>query len=164
MSRLGVVIMLLTACSGVAETPDGGSSSVPTLGPPGFLETDEPPPPPARDADRVLAGEILYQQHCSECHKPDLSGEPDWMIPKDDGTYKPPPQDSTGHTWHHADQLLLEIIRDGNVNPITVMPLFGGILADNQILDILEFFKSQWGDAERTLQWEVTWRAEQGEG
>jgi len=125
-----MVAAAVTACPVAAEPADTAATTVasdtaPTLAPPGFLVPDETPPPPALDDVRILTGAVLYQQHCAECHKADLSGEPGWMIPNDDGTYKPPPQDSTGHTWHHADQLLLEIVRDGTVDPIASMPTFG---------------------------------------
>ncbi len=156
---IGVVVILgAAACSDAAES----SNTTPaTLAPPSFGETVEVPPLPPLDDARVAAGEALYQQHCASCHKTDLSGEPGWQIPNDDGTLKPQPHDSTGHTWHHDDQLLLETIRDGSVNPISVMPTFGGILSDEEILDILEFFKSQWGEFERGIQWQVTWQKEQ---
>lgn len=161
---LAVVIALIVAACAEAEPDDTVPSTPPTLAPPGFLETSEVPPPPKLDEDRIVAGEVLYQQHCASCHKADLSGEPGWMIPKEDGSYKAPPHDSTGHTWHHADQLLLEIVRDGSSVPIATMPTFADDLTDEEILHILEFFKSRWGDDELIFQWEVTWRAEQRDG
>jgi hypothetical protein len=41
------------------------------------------------------------------------------------------------------------------------MPTFQGILTDDEILSILEFFKSEWGDEERAFQWQVTWQGQQ---
>ncbi|MEE8485597.1 MAG: hypothetical protein V3S38_03465 [Acidimicrobiia bacterium] len=41
------------------------------------------------------------------------------------------------------------------------MPTFGGILTDEEILAVLEFIKSEWGEEERDFQWKVTWRAQQ---
>jgi mono/diheme cytochrome c family protein len=160
IGAVGFTALVLAACSGPADSATSAPSTSPTLAPPGFSGTDEVPPPPDLDDVRITGGEVLYQQHCAVCHKADLVGEPGWMIPNDDGTLKPPPQDSTGHTWHHADQLLLEIVRDGSPVP-SIMPTFGGILTDEEILDILEFLKSQWGTEERAFQWQVTWRAEQ---
>jgi mono/diheme cytochrome c family protein len=164
IGAIGVTALVLAACSGPADTATSAPSTSPTLAPPDFSATNEVPPPPDLDDLRITAGEVLYQQQCAVCHKADLSGEPGWMIPNDDGTLKPPPQDFTGHTWHHADQLLLEIVRDGTVSPIAVMPTFGGILTDEEIVDILEFLKSRWGVEERAFQWEISWRAEQGAG
>ena len=79
------------------------------------------------------------------------------MIPQDDGTYLPPPHDSTGHTWHHSDRFFLETVRDGNPDPIATMPPFGDRLSDDEIISILEFLKSRWGPDERRFQWIVTW-------
>ena len=159
-----VVTFMLLAVASCADEGGPGESTLPTLAPPGFLGTEVVPPPPALDEARVAAGETLYQLHCASCHKADLSGEPGWMIPNDDGTYKPPPHDSTGHTWHHPDQLIVEIVRDGLADPIATMPTFGEVLSDEEILDILEFLKSQWGPRERAFQWQVTWHAEQRTG
>jgi mono/diheme cytochrome c family protein len=159
-----VIGLIATACSGPADPVERVPAAPPTLAPPGFLEVDEVPPPPPLDSAGVRAGAALYQQHCASCHKADLSGEPGWMIPNDDGTYRPPPHDSTGHTWHHTDQLLLEIVRDGSSDPIAIMPTFAGILTDQEVLDILEFFRSRWGGEERAFQWETTWRSGQESG
>lgn len=100
-------------------------------------------------------GEELYQQYCASCHRADLSGDPDWKSPNEDGSYPPPPHDSSGHTWHHSDQVLLEIIRDGSDFPQTRMPSFGEKLTDDDIGAILEFFKVSWGPDEREYQRQI---------
>lgn len=148
---IGVLSVIVAACSR-AENPD-------------FLGLDESfdaPPMPELDFGTVAAGEILYAQFCASCHLADLSGNPDWKIPNADGTYPPPPHDVSGHTWHHSDDLLLEIVRDGIEGVASAMPTFGDVLTDEEILSIIEFFKSQWGDEERTFQWQVTWQEQQG--
>lgn len=114
-------------------------------------ETGEP-----LDADRVAIGGELYQQHCASCHRPDLSGDPDWKMPNDDGSLRPPPHDSSGHTWHHPDRVLIEIIRDGSDFPQSRMPAFGDKLTDDDIEAILDFFKDNWGPEERAYQEQVT--------
>ncbi|MEX0864196.1 MAG: cytochrome c [Acidimicrobiia bacterium] len=111
----------------------------------------EPPGP-----DRVAVGAELYQQNCASCHRPDLSGDPDWKTPNVDGSYPPPPHDSSGHTWHHPDRVLIEIIRDGSDFPQSRMPAFGDRLTEDEIEAILEFFKDNWGPDERAYQQQVT--------
>ena len=69
--------------------------------------------------------------------------------PNDDSSYPPPPHDSPGHTWHHPDRVLIEIIRDGSDFPQSRMPTFGDKLTDDDIEAILEFFKDNWGSEER---------------
>ena len=106
--------------------------------------------------EEVRRGEELYQQLCASCHGVDLSGAPNWKTPKEDGSYPPPPHDSSGHTWHHSDQVLLEIIRDGSDFPQSRMPTFGDTLSDEDIDAIIDFFKANWGPEERAYQEAVT--------
>ncbi len=141
-----LALLLLGACSGQASTPLDT-----------YLTT-EGPPPPDLDPAAVEAGTALYQAHCASCHGADLSGAPNWQTPNPDGSYPPPPQDSSGHTWHHSDQLLLALIRDGSDFEQSRMPAFGDRLTDEEILSILDFFKSEWGERERNFQWDITMR------
>lgn len=113
-------------------------------------------PVPPIDTAAAERGQDLYEEYCAACHRADLSGDPDWRVRNDDGTYPPPPQDSSGHTWHHSDATLLSIIRDGWDDPLSRMPSFGHELSDDDILEVLEFLKSTWGSDERTYQWRVT--------
>ncbi|MBA2337309.1 MAG: cytochrome c [Acidimicrobiia bacterium] len=158
--RAAVVIaamfsVLVSGCS-----TSGGDTTPPTAVP---NLAGEAPPLPELDDERVARGEELYQANCSSCHGPDLSGDPDWKTPNRDGSYPPPPHDSSGHTWHHSDQLLLEIIRDGSDFAETRMPTFGEQLRDDDIRAILEYFKANWGPQERAFQWQVTWQESQAE-
>jgi mono/diheme cytochrome c family protein len=150
--------LVLIGCSSTAETtttfslaPLPGSPKVP----PGVAL-------PELDAELVTAGALLYERFCAVCHGVDLKGDPDWKTPDEDGSYPPPPQDSSGHTWHHGDDLLLEIILEGSDFPESRMPAFGGRLSEAEVLSILAFFKSEWGQQERTFQWEATLRERAG--
>jgi mono/diheme cytochrome c family protein len=120
------------------------------------------PPASGIASDPAGTGADLYQQYCAECHRADLSGDPDWKSPNDDGSYPPPPHDSSGHTWHHPDRVLVEIVRDGSDLPESRMPAFGDRLSDTDITTILEFIKSSWGEQERAYQEQVT-RQDQGQ-
>ena len=106
----------------------------------------------------VAEGAALYATYCAVCHGADLEGHPDWRTPNADGTYNPPPQDVTGHTWHHGDPTLVQLISEGSPFRQSVMPAFGDTLTDEQILAILEFFRSNWGEQERTFQQQATER------
>ena len=70
-------------------------------------------PMPTLNAEWVTQGEPLYAQYCASCHGANLEGVPDWKIVQPDGKYLPPPQDSSGHTWHHPDDLLISVIIEG---------------------------------------------------
>ncbi len=154
LALAAIVLSALTGCSDVSETTTS-FSLVPL---PGSPTLPSGVAPPDLDPERVAAGRVLYAQFCAGCHGADLKGAADWKVPNDDGSYPPPPQDSSGHTWHHGDGLLLEIVLEGSDFPESRMPPFGGQLSEAEVLSILDFFKSTWGPQERTRQWEVTLR------
>lgn len=115
---------------------------------------------PLPDEGPVALGAKLYQDNCASCHRADLSGDPNWRVPNEDGSYRPPPHDANGHTWHHSDRVLMEYIRFGGRLPQSRMPAFGDKLSDEEIESILAFFKYRWGPDERSYQEEMTQRDE----
>jgi mono/diheme cytochrome c family protein len=104
----------------------------------------------------VDRGGKLYQANCASCHGADLAGAANWKTRNDDGSYPPPPHDSSGHTWHHPDRVLIEIIRDGSDFAQSRMPAFGDQLTDEDIEAILEHIKTHWGSQEKAYQDQVT--------
>ena len=114
-------------------------------------------PLPGLDPALISQGETLYQLYCATCHGPSLAGAPDWKKPLPDGSLPPPPHDDSGHTWHHPDFLLLQIISQGG-KPIYdgVMPGFGDQLTPEEMRAILEFLKSHWKRESREYQWWIT--------
>lgn len=102
------------------------------------------------DPRQVAWGKALYGEHCATCHGDNLQGEtPDWRSRKDSGALPAPPHDGTGHTWHHPDQQLFAITKQG-IAPfapagyVTDMPAFGEVLSDAEIWAILAYIKSTW--------------------
>lgn len=63
--------------------------------------------------DDTLEGKAIYAASCAGCHGGQGEGQPGWKSQRDDGTYPAPPHDATGHTWHHADGLLFNIVEKG---------------------------------------------------
>jgi S-disulfanyl-L-cysteine oxidoreductase SoxD len=115
------------------------------------------PPVPTLDPDRVTEGVTIYAQHCASCHGANLEGQPDWKTPLADGALPAPPHDSSGHTWHHPDELLLTItLNGGDRQNQSKMPAFQGQLTREQVVAVLEFIKSKWGQSEREYQWWMT--------
>lgn len=110
------------------------------------------PPLPTLVPAWVKSGETVYTQYCGACHGANLEGQPDWKTPLSDGFFPAPPHDSSSHTWHHTDELLLEIIANGNNR----MPPFQAILSDEEMMAVLEYIKSHWGREERERQWWMT--------
>jgi mono/diheme cytochrome c family protein len=130
-----------------------------SAGEPVIINETAVPPLPTLSPDRVAQGEQLYTQHCAGCHGANLEGAPDWKKPLDDGSLLPPPHDSSGHTWHHTDSLLITIIAKGGqaVYDNAKMPAFGDKLAEDEVAAVLDFIKSKWGKDEREFQWWVTY-------
>ncbi|MEP3049000.1 MAG: c-type cytochrome [Roseibium sp.] len=104
------------------------------------------------DETMVRQGGEIYAQSCASCHGADLKGEEDWQSPNDDGTLKAPPHDETGHTWHHADDLLFRITKFGTAKAVGLddfqsnMPAFEEALTDREIIAVLSWIKAQWPD------------------
>ncbi len=101
-------------------------------------------------------GPALYKEYCASCHGANLEGQPNWMERLPSGRLPAPPHDETGHTWHHSDEQLLRIVRDGlaAIAPgyETDMPAFGGTLSGQEIEAILDYIKQDWPDREREFQ------------
>ena len=103
----------------------------------------------ASDPALVALGAAVYGEHCASCHGEDLEGEPDWRRRKADGTLPAPPHDATGHTWHHSDDMLFRLVRDGPAAIAgsgyrSAMPAYAGILEDREIRAVLAYIKSRW--------------------
>lgn len=143
-------ITLTVAFLGKGETPQGEPITISGV---------TVPPLPALEPDQVNQGEVLYMQYCAGCHGANLEGSANWKTAQSDGKLLPPPQDSSGHTWHHADDLLLSIIANGGDPAYSDMPAFGDVLSDAEMRAVLTFIKNSWGQEEREFQWWVTARA-----
>jgi len=99
---------------------------------------------------QVKRGKLVYDRFCSFCHGRDLKGQKNWRRRKDNGRLPAPPHDETGHTWHHDDELLFGIIKEGLVPPYapkdyeTDMPAWKDMLKDADIWSVLAYIKSRW--------------------
>tara|TARA_B100000795_G_scaffold85528_1_gene62141 strand:- start:252 stop:686 length:435 start_codon:yes stop_codon:yes gene_type:complete len=105
--------------------------------------------PIKRDSKTVIArGEILYNQYCASCHMQNLSGAKNWKSRDIDGYNLSPPLNGSGHTWHHSDELLHKIIKNGIISLVKnykgKMVGFGDKLSDKQIDSVLSYIKSHW--------------------
>lgn len=120
------------------------------------------PPLPTLDPAEVALGWQVYVEQCATCHGQNAEGQPNWKQPDANGNMPGPPHDDSGHTWHHADGLLYDIIRDGFRDPLKppdsplTMPAFGDKLSEAEIRAVIAYFKSLWSEESRLFQWEVT--------
>ena len=132
-------LILATVLSAACSSSPGGDVAPPSGAP--FLED-------------VEAGRELFASNCAACHGVDGEGQNDWHVRKRDGTLPAPPLNGDGHTWHHADGLLYRIVDQGGQileDPRypsfkSAMPSFGDQLSHQEIVEVLTYIKSLWGD------------------
>ena len=103
------------------------------------------------DDSRLTArGASIYAAQCASCHGANLQGQPNWRERGPDGLLPAPPHDASGHTWHDPDALLIRITRDGvaavagDPNYRTAMPIYRGLMSDEDIVAVLSWIKSRW--------------------
>lgn len=98
----------------------------------------------------VKSGMGIYQAQCAACHGESLEGQTNWQTPNSDGLLPAPPHDETGHTWHHADDLLFKLTKFGIAKLAglkdhkTSMPIYEETLSDDEIIAVLSYIKSTW--------------------
>lgn len=102
------------------------------------------------DPEMLRLGARIYSQQCAVCHGAKGEGQPDWRDRGADGLLPAPPHDASGHTWHHPDALLFNITKHGLAKVInqadyrTAMPVYDGVLSDDEIVAVLSWIKAQW--------------------
>jgi mono/diheme cytochrome c family protein len=99
--------------------------------------------------DERARGAELYDRHCVACHGGATGGEISDF---------PPVHNAEGHTWHHADCDLVDIILDG-LPPregYPQMPAFDRRLTEDDVHAILAHLRTWWEPDQRERQAEVT--------
>ncbi len=109
------------------------------------------------DEQQVAVGGRIYAERCASCHGAKLEGQPNWRERKPDGKLPAPPHDASGHTWHHPDQALIGITRDGLARYApsgyqSDMPAFAGVLSEEEIAAVIAYIKSTWPEEIRSRQ------------
>jgi len=131
----------------------------PTYDPFKSLGLKQTSPADPDDADQVRRGAMIYAENCAACHGAALEGAEDWRTREEDGAYRPPPHDDSGHTWHHSDKVLFDYVDLGGAELfkdypeiISNMPGFGDSLTDDDIWAVLAFIKGSWVQEHRDAQ------------
>lgn len=104
---------------------------------------------PYQNPQAVSMGREIYDQTCASCHGSRLEGQENWRERDAEGYLPAPPHDQTGHTWHHPDQQLFQIIKYGTEAMVgngykSRMTGYEDVLDDMEILAVLAFIKSTW--------------------
>jgi mono/diheme cytochrome c family protein len=161
---LGFLAFGLAACSQEGATTRSGTivDSVPSINELAGTPTVSISPSPTLDPEVVVQGAAIYAANCAECHGASLEGEANWQQPNPDGSFRAPPHDANGHTWHHSDGQLMEAIRLGGsrlpaeIGGTSAMPAFAEALDESEIAAVLAYIKSAWPEDIRQAQWQVT--------
>lgn len=109
--------------------------------------------------EQFARGEELYEANCASCHGGATGG---------DIADIPPRHNAEGHTWHHPDCELIEIVQDGMPrrpglpDDAPTMPAFGDRLEEEDIQAILAHIKTWWDDDQLDFQGQVTRQAAGG--
>jgi mono/diheme cytochrome c family protein len=124
-------------------------------------------PRPTVNPEELNLGKDIYASHCASCHGVNLEGQPEWKSQNEDGSFRAPPHDESGHTWHHGDPTLLAAIYEGgarfagmNIGGTSNMPAFAETLSNEEITAVLAYIKSSWPEDIQDIQWEATLREE----
>ncbi len=107
------------------------------------------------DAALVALGRQIYARACANCHGVNLEGQAGWRT----NPRLAPAHDASGHTWHHPDALLLQVVRAGTMGKGGAMPGFGDVLSEREILAVLSYIKSRWPERIREAHDAINARA-----
>jgi len=129
------VILLLNGCS--EQVPVNSAHNVSS-------QNEESNVRLKTDPVKYTRGLELYQKNCATCHGKQAEGAVYWQNRDENGQYKPPPLNGSGHTWHHPKHVLMDIIRNGTMPLGGNMPPWKDKLSDSQIEDILYWAQTQW--------------------
>jgi mono/diheme cytochrome c family protein len=153
------VLLLLAGCE---SSPDA-NAPLPSQGQAPQQRAQEIAAPPTITPQEIALGEMVYATNCASCHGENLEGETEWKKQNEDGSFRSPPHSAEGHTWHHADNVLIEAIKEGgsryeemDIGVTSNMPAFAATLTDEEVVAVLAFIKSTWPGDVRALQWQQT--------
>ena len=93
--------------------------------------------------------EKVYLEQCASCHGVNRRGQSGWQGNMIDGMKLAPRHSKSGHVWHHPDELLFNLTECGfkviiNDDYEVSMPVYDGILSDEEIIASLSYIKSTW--------------------
>lgn len=123
----------------------------------------EQPQQESTPAQPVARGQQLYETYCQGCHGGVTGGTMMDM---------PPKHNANGHTWHHPDCQLTDIVMNGSdamgdmmrrmmgtSEDVPRMPKFKETLTEAQVKDILAYIKTWWTEEQRQVQQQITQQA-----
>ena len=117
----------------------------------------------ALSEEDLLQGHILYEAWCAGCHGSQGEGQFPGVAALEPSPITnrigAPPHNSSGHTWHHSDDLLVRYVLEGGFtdqNHFYYMPGFGWRLTLDDARNIAGYIKTRWTDEQRMMQARTT--------
>ena len=102
--------------------------------------------------EQETLGKNLYLQYCAACHNAMGTGESYsesfWTV---QNYIAAPSMDPPGHSWHHSDKQLAEIITFGSTRT-EKMPAWKDILSPSDVENIIAYIKTMWTQRELDCQ------------
>lgn len=143
---LALLIATLVSLACAGNEPKGSDAASPT---PVITVMGE-----EASAAMLARGAELYTANCQSCHGGATGGSLQDI---------PPPHNANGHTWHHADQQLMNMVLNGISFSLEEqkMPAFRDKLTEEEVQAILTYIKTWWTEQQRESQKEVTSQWEQ---
>ena len=160
-----LLLLIASACDTndappASNTPDIDLSSIGTI-----LPTISPDDVNAyaqlADKTTLDTGQVVYEMQCAECHGINGEGQfSDAPMQRDStGRIGAPPHNRNGHTWHHDDDLITDVILNGGRGTPDMfypMPAFSEQLTDEEIEAVIAYIKTMWTEEQRLIQAERT--------
>jgi mono/diheme cytochrome c family protein len=125
-----------------------------------MIASGSPTKPDPDSPSLVARGKAVYTQHCASCHGVNLEGQPNWRERLPNRRLPAPPHDATGHTWHHSDKQLFDMVKNGSAalppGYESDMPLYKDIISDADIWTVLSYIESTWPPHIRRRQEQIS--------
>ncbi|MHA7878250.1 MAG: c-type cytochrome [Saccharospirillum sp.] len=92
------------------------------------------------------SGQATFAQYCAACHGERAEATPNWRTLDSNGHYPPPPLNGSAHAWHHPLADLVMVIDQGGAPFGGVMPAWGEVLSEQDMINVIASFQSYWSD------------------